>query len=310
MYLAYATMCLIFGTTFLAIKVGLDAGIAPLMFAGTRFLAAGFLVTLCLKLLGHHVCLSKSQIRDAFFVGMTMTTLFFGCLYWGEQHISSGIAALLSATAPMMISIVEWFNGKKEFFATKFMGLGLALLGVSAAVFPTLQSNLSSSSMIAIFLILLSQITYAFGAIRSKKAFLAGLNPLVFNAYQMFFGGLGLLLISMLVEQWQGIHLNQAIIGSWFYLVVLGSMVGHGAYYWLVRATNPLFPSTWSYISPIIAQFVGHWWLQEQMHFVSLLGLVLVLVGVFGASQAEMVHGKLANLHLKVKRNVCLKELR
>ncbi len=281
MYLAYSMVCLIFGTTFLAIKVGIDAGVQPFIFAGTRFLTAGLLVILFLRITGKKVTLTREELRDAAFVGGTMTAVFFAALYWGEQYISSGLAALLSATAPMMVGMVQWKQGSGKLPGGKLAGLCLGLCGVGVAVFQSLNGGWGSKSMAAVLFILLAEVAYSFGTVRSKKAMASGANPYLFNAYQMIFGSAGLIILSALAEPWRGMHLNTDIAGAWLYLTILGSIVGHGTYYWLVRATNPMFPSTWTYISPIIAQFVGYLWLGEAVSVFSFVGLVLVLSGVF-----------------------------
>ncbi|MZP29555.1 EamA family transporter [Heliobacterium undosum] len=280
---AYALMCAIFGTTFLAIKVGLEAGVQPFFFAGTRFFLAGLLVYGFFRLIGRGEGLTRQQLADAAFVGVTMTGFLFGALYWGEQHITSGLAALLSATAPLKVSLVERFQRKSKdgFTPLKLAGLCLGLTGVAIAVYPSLQGGSSGTmALLSVTIILLAQATYAFGAVRSKRALSAGVNPYLFNAAQMVAGGLLLLLLSSLFETGQIQPWNAEILGAWAYLTVFGSIVGHGTYYWLVRATNPLFPSTWTYISPLIAQFVGFWWAGESLTAYTFLGLASVLSGV------------------------------
>lgn len=292
MYFAYSMVCLIFGTTFLAIKVGIDAGVPPFIYAGTRFLAAGLLVILFLRIAGRKVSLTREELKDAAFVGATMTAVFFAALYWGEQYISSGLAALLSATAPMMVGIVQWRQGSGKMLGSKLAGLCLGLCGVGAAVFQSLNGGWGSKSMLAVLFILLAEVAYSFGTVRSKKAMLSGANPYLFNAYQMLFGSAGLIILSALAEPWQGMDLNTTIVEAWLYLTILGSIIGHGTYYWLVRATNPMFPSTWTYISPIIAQFVGYLWLGEAISVFSFVGLVLVLSGVFMINRDMGLAGK------------------
>lgn len=281
MYFAYALVCLIFGTTFLAIKIGIEAGIPPFIFAGTRFLAAGLMVILFLRITGRNISLTREELRDAAFVGLTMTGVFFAALYWGEQYISSGLAALLSATAPMMVGMVQWRQGSGTLPGGKLAGLCLGLLGVGAAVFHSLNGGWGSRTVAAVLIILLAEVAYSLGTVRSKKAMISGANPYLFNAYQMIFGSAGLIILSALAEPWQAIDLNKGIVGAWLYLTILGSIVGHGTYYWLVKATNPMFPSTWTYISPIIAQFIGYLWLGEAISVFSFLGLAMVLSGVF-----------------------------
>ncbi|MBM7868303.1 EamA family transporter [Heliobacterium gestii] len=284
---AYALMCAIFGTTFLAIKVGLGAGVQPFFFAGMRFLLAGLAVFAFFRWKAG-ATLSRQQWQDATYVGVTMTGMLFASLYWGEQYITSGLAALLAATAPLKVSLVEQVqrkgragSGNAVFTPAKLFGLVLGLAGVGIAVYPTLQGGTTGTlALIAVIAILLAQGTYAMGAVRSKAALSSGVNPYLFNAAQMIAGGLLLLLLSALFEHGQGQPWNREILGAWVYLTVFGSLIGHGTYYWLVRATNPLFPSTWTYVSPIIAQFVGFWWAGESLTAYTFIGLISVLSGV------------------------------
>jgi drug/metabolite transporter (DMT)-like permease len=287
-YLVYGWMCLIFGTTFLAIKVGIEGGVPPFLFAGTRFLAAGGLLLLFLKLTGTKIALTQQQRWDAGFVGTTMTALLFGCLYWGEQHISSSAAALLSATAPLMIMLIEFFRGQRGAVMLKISGLLTALLGVGIALYPAVAAKDSWLAMAAVAFILASEVAYAFGAIRSRLALVAGVDPFVLNGWQMLVGGIWLLALSWSTESWQ-VTGSRSIVVTWLYLVVFGSLIGHGAYYWLVRTAGPLLPSTWTYVSPIIAQLVGFWFLAESLTIWSLVGLCFVLVGVGAVSRASQL---------------------
>ncbi len=118
------------------------------------------------------------------------------------------------------------------------------------------------------------------GAVRSKQALQKTSDVFLFNAYQMVFGGVGLLLLSLIFESPGAVQINETVMYAWLHLTVLGSMVGHGIYYWLVKKSGPVFSSTWTYVSPIIAQGVGYWWLNEPITVLSALGLLLVLAGV------------------------------
>jgi drug/metabolite transporter (DMT)-like permease len=288
MYIVYGLMCLLFGTTFLAIKVGVDAGVPPFLFAGTRFLAAGVIVLLTMKLMGEKVALQTKKIWDVSLVGIFMTAVMFGCLYWGERYISSGVAALLAATTPIMIAIVEWVQGVRQNAWTKGCGLLVSFLGVIIAVLPALGVEVTREAILAVVFILAAEIGCVFGTIKSKEILAGGLSPFLLNGWQMLIGGMILVLLSIIVEP-AGVAMNDQITYSWVYLVVCGSLIGHGSYYWLVRRAGPLLPSTWTYISPVIAQFVGYYFLSEYISVYSFLGLSLVLSGVFLVSRAGML---------------------
>lgn len=288
MYIVYSLMCLLFGTTFLAIKIGVDAGVPPFLFAGTRFLAAGVIVLIGIKLLGGKISLQQQRIGDVSLVGIFMTAVMFGCLYWGERYISSSVAALLAATTPIMIAIVEWVQGVRESVWIKGCGLLLSFIGVVIAVLPALGVKVTKEAILAVIIILAAEIGCVFGTMKSKKILAAGLSPFLLNGWQMVIGGTILVLLSMTVEP-REVAMNNQVTFSWVYLVVCGSLIGHGSYYWLVRRAGPLLPSTWTYISPVIAQFVGYYFLAEYVSIYSFLGLGLVLSGVFLVSRAGML---------------------
>ena len=288
MYLVYTCMCLIFGTTFLAIKVGVDAGAPPLFFAGSRFLLAGIIVLVALKLSHGEIGFKQVRRWDVALVGLLKTGVLFGCLYWGEKYISSGIAALLSATTPMMIGIAEWFQGTRENTWIKGCGLLISFCGVTVAVLPALGMDASQAALLAVGVILAAEVCDVFGTMRTKRVLAAGLSPHVLNGWQMVIGGSALVMASLLLEP-AGWSFGFDVLSAWAYLVVFGSLIGHGSYFWLVHRAGALLPSTWTYISPVIAQFVGFYVLGEYLSSYSFIGLTLVLCGVFLVSRADYV---------------------
>ena len=294
MYIVYSLMCLIFGTTFLAIKIGIDAGAPPFLFAGTRFLLAGIIVLTSVILMQGRIGLEPGMRKDVVLVGTFMTAVMFGCLYWGEKYISSSVAALLAATTPIMISIVEWFQGIRDHFRIKGAGLLLSFIGVGVAVLPALGIDVGTEAILAVVVILAAEAGCVFGTMTSKRVLAAGLDPFVLNGGQMVVGGSMLVLLSLVTEPWAGV-VNNRIFVSWAYLIVFGSLAGHGSYYWLVRRAGPLLPSTWTYISPVIAQFVGYCVLGEYLSGYSFAGLALVLGGVYLVSRAAMLEQWLKN---------------
>ncbi|WP_050809851.1 EamA family transporter [Desulfosporosinus sp. OT] len=288
MYFVYGLMCLIFGTTFLAIKIGIEAGAPPFLFAGMRFFVAGVIVLVAVKLTQGEISVKAGKRTDVFLVGIFMTGTMFGCLYWGERYISSSIAALLAATTPIMIGIVEWLQGSRESMGIKACGLLISFVGVAFAVLPALGVEVTKEALLAVFVILAAEVGCVFGTMTAKRVLSTGLNPFVLNGWQMLIGGTALILFSLVTEPAKEV-INYHVFWSWAYLVVFGSLAGHGSYYWLVHRAGPLLPSTWTYISPVIAQFVGFYVLAEYLSGYSFIGLSLVLGGVFLVSKAAIV---------------------
>jgi drug/metabolite transporter (DMT)-like permease len=136
-------------------------------------------------------------------------------------------------------------------------------------------------------IVLLGEAGYAAGTMYSRKILLhvKETSPIAVNAVQMIFGAAGLILLSLLTERFhpESVDVLPAM-SSFLYLIVIGSMLGHSLYFWLLVKTNAVFPSTWLYISPVIALYVGARWYNEHISLFSLVGAALTLTGIIIAN--------------------------
>jgi drug/metabolite transporter (DMT)-like permease len=140
-----------------------------------------------------------------------------------------------------------------------------------------------SASLQGSLVIIASEVAFGLGAIYSQKLITQGVSSMTLNGFQLFFGSIGLFILSLLFEP-NALQLNQVSIlgvGALLYLTVFGSLIAHGIFYWLIERTNPLFPSTFLYVSPMIALFVGYVWIHEKIHLGGLIGSVVIIFGVF-----------------------------
>jgi drug/metabolite transporter (DMT)-like permease len=279
--LAYSLVCLIFGTTFLAIKIGVDAGAPPFFSAGLRFFLAGAVLFLWMVLKGK-ASFSLLLRKEMLFTGAALTFGTFSTLYWAEQYVSSGLAAVLSATGPMMILLLQTAVLRQKAPSYSILGCMIGFTGVLLLVLPNLAIDVSPLWIIGCAVVLVGECCYAAGAIYSKKvttAF-AQVSPVALNAAQMMYGGVLLFILSLATEK---VHpeylLSFQTAGSILYLTVVGSMVGHTLFYWLVARTNPVFPSTWLYISPPIAVGVGFLFYGEAVTWITRLGVFTIIAG-------------------------------
>ncbi|GGH18743.1 DMT family transporter [Paenibacillus segetis] len=278
---AYALICLIFGTTFLAIKIGVDAGAPPFFSAGLRFFLAGSILFLWM-VWKRKASFSLLLRKEMSFTGATLTFGTFSTLYWAEQYVSSGLGAVLSATGPIMILLLQTAILRQKAPLHSLFGCIIGFIGVLLLVLPNLSLNISHLWLIGCVAILIGECCYALGTIYSKKVIsnMSHVSPIALNAVQMMYGGILLFILSFITED---VHpsflLSFKTAGSLLYLIVLGSMVGHTLFYWLVAKTNPVFPSTWLYISPPIAVGVGVLFYHETVSWITLLGVVTIIAG-------------------------------
>jgi drug/metabolite transporter (DMT)-like permease len=284
---AFTIMCLIFGTTFLAIKVGIDAGLPPFLSGGIRFTAAGVIILLLMQLTGR-AKLSLLLRKETMITGAGLTFGTFAALYWAEQHVSSGIGAVLSATGPLLIVLIQSLLMRQKVSRRSVIGCLAGFTGVMLVMIPGIVVDVSGLWVLGCVLILAGEVCYAGGALYSKHVItkLADTDPIALNAAQMAYGGLGLLILSLLTETWQiSDWAPVPALTSLLYLTVIGSMAGHSLFYWIMARTNPLFPSTWLYISPPIAVGLGVLLYGEEISLISLAGVVLILGGLIFMNQ-------------------------
>lgn len=295
-FFQYILMCLIFGTTFLAIKVGIDAGASPFFSAGIRFFLAGVILFLIMAW-KRKACISILFRKEMLLTGIGLTFGVFASLYWGEQYVNSGIAAVLSATAPLIILLLQSGISQQKLSALSWTGCFIGLAGVVLLLLPGVTVTFSMLWVGGCLVILLGQIFYAAGTLYSRRVAqqFPDVSPITLNAAQMMYGGAMLLVLSLITED---VHMASMLapdaLLSLIYLIMVGSMMGHSIFYWLVAKTNPIFPSTWLYVSPLIALCLGALLYHEPISFLSLLGGITIVVGIvlINLSSLKQLWGK------------------
>ncbi|WP_339276704.1 EamA family transporter [Paenibacillus sp. FSL W8-0426] len=281
---AFAIMCLIFGTTFLAIKIGVEAGLPPFLSAGLRFVAAGALMFAWMWMKGR-VKLSLLWRKEMLLTGMGLTFGTFATLYWAEQYVSSGVGAILSATGPLMIMIMQTALLRQKTSLRIVAGYLVGFGGVVLVVLPGISFGGGALWLLGCIAVLVGELCYSAGALYSKKVInqFSDSDPVAINAVQMMYGGVLLLGLSAVTEPWKmsisTLDWQPAIL-SLLYLTVIGSMVGHSLFYWIMSRTNPLFPATWLYISPPIAVVLGAVLYNEHVSWMTWTGVVLIVSGL------------------------------
>jgi drug/metabolite transporter (DMT)-like permease len=277
----YLFMCLIFGTTFLAIKIGVDSGLPPFLSAGFRFFVAG-LILFTIMVWKRKAAIRLFFQKEMLITGICLTFGTFATLYWAEQYVTSGVAAVLSATAPMMILVLQSIILKQKENRLAWMGCLLGMIGLTLLLLPSLTIKTSSFWIYGCVAVIIGQVFYAAGTLYTKRVInkFQNISPIALNAVQMMHGGILLMFLSFVTETGQfDYHMSLASNFSLIYLIVFGSMIGHTLYYWLVVRTNPIFPSTWLFISPIIALILGVVFYEEYISWLTVIGTLTIITG-------------------------------
>ncbi len=283
-YAPFVLVCSIFGTTFLAIRLGLLAGASPVFFAGTRFLVAGVLL-LGVQLAARKTTPSaiRSILSPAAFISLFLTAGTFGCMFWAETRIDSGSMARLDSLGPIVAALLA--TGILRHRSGLFHVVGFAA-GTVGAVLLAQNGGAARASVEGTTVALVSVVLYALGMVLYPKLFRPSEDAVTVNALQMAVGGIILLVVSPFVETVR-FPLSAGALLPLAYLIVVGSIIGHTANLIVVRRAGPVFASAWLYVAPPIATVVGALVLGETVGIRGIAGMVFALAGVFFVSSAE-----------------------
>ena len=262
----------IWGSTYLAIRFGIES-FPPFLMAGIRFTVAGLILYALMRYLGAPNP-NRQQWLGAGVVGLLLPALGNGTVCYVQQTVSSSVAALAIATAPIWMAIFSSIWGHK-ITAREWLGVAVGLLGIGLLnLGGSLHGNLAGA-----LLLIFAAATWSFGSVWSKR--LAMPAGFMASAVQMLVGGLALLLISSLQGETWPQQISNKSWAAMLFLVVLGSLVAYSAYQYLLNTVRPLVASSNTFINPIVAFVLGMVFANEHVTGMELTALAVILVGVF-----------------------------
>jgi drug/metabolite transporter (DMT)-like permease len=279
-WLALGTVYLVWGSTYLAIRVVVET-MPPLLSAGSRHLVAGLIIFCLVALRGGlgALRLRRSEWLGAGLVGLALLLGGNGLVMLGERDVPSGLAALIVGVVPLFVVVLRRLFGERIGRGT-ILGVVVGFAGVAVLVVPRGVSG--SVEFGGTLLLILAAASWSAGSYFSRRLDLPD-DPLASTGAQMLAGGAGLLLVGALVGEpglVQPDHFSTASLLSLAYLVVLGSVVGYTAYTWALAHAPVSRVATYAYVNPVVAIFLGWLVLDEQVDLTVLLGAVLIIVSV------------------------------
>ncbi len=282
-YLAWIAVCIVWGTTYLAIRIGVEH-IPPMLFAGSRWIIAGVIFVSFLKLRGKKLPTRKELIHISV-VGIALIGIGNGLVVTGEQYIGSGLAALLITTVPF------WVVGMETFIPTGpkinlmiLSGLFLGLMGVTLIFNGNWSDLLNPAYLLGVICILGAVIAWSFGTVYSKYKKVS-VHPLMRAAVQMLVAGTAQTILGSFLGEWARISLHTDGLISFFYLVFIGSMFGYGSYIYAIEHLPLSLVSTYAYINPVIALFLGWLVLDEKLNLPIIIAAAVIIIGVIIVKQ-------------------------
>lgn len=255
---AFIGIYLIWGSTYLAIKIAIDT-MPPFMMASFRFLTAGFGFLAVLLLLGHERP-KKQHWFSALILGTLLLAASNGSVVLATKTIPTGYISLLIAMVPVYVAILEWLENRKQKIETKkILGLILGTLGIVTLIGPQNLFVPGGINWFGIACVMFGSLSWSVGTIYSRRVEKPS-SLMVGIAMQMICGGAVLGLVSMVMgehTQIHNLHVSMQSVMAVLYLIVFGSIVGYSSYLWLLNHVAASKVSTYAYVNPIVAIFLG-----------------------------------------------------
>ena len=254
---AFAAVYIIWGSTYLAIRLAVES-IPPFFMAGSRFVLAGGGLYAWLRVRGAAKP-TLSQWKSTTVVGAMLLLIGNGGVSWAEQFVPSGITALLIAITPLWFVVFDWWNRGVKPTASTIGGLILGTIGIIVLIDPVELVGGDQVNLLGAFVLLVATISWAWGSLYSRHAEMPSF-PLLATAMEMLSGGILLMIFSAVSGEMFRLDpaaMTTSSILSLFYLVVFGSLVAFTSYIWLLKTVHPALVSTYAYVNPVIAVFLG-----------------------------------------------------
>ena len=279
--LAFAAIYLLWGSTYLAIRYAIDT-LPPFLMAATRFLVAGTILFAWAALSGERIRYALSEWPKALLIGGLLLLGGNGGVTWAEKYIATGLAALLVASEPLWVVLLNWGITRQRPNAKVLLGVFIGLAGVALLVGDGLGEADASSrmSLVGSGVVLLAGFSWAAGSVyanhRPPKA-----STSMASGMQMLGGGFLLLVLALVAGDLPRLNLAAASwlsIGAVCYLIVFGSLVAFTAYSWLLRNVTPARAATYAYVNPVVAVFLG-WFLASEPLTLRMLIAAVIIIG-------------------------------
>ncbi len=282
--LAFAIIYFVWGSTFFAIRVGVSE-FPPFLFCAMRFLAAGLLVFLW-AVTHRERRPTARQWLSAFLLAFLIFVVDYGLLFWAEQRVPSGIAAVILATIPGFMALSEILILRTQRLTIRLvLALLSGIAGVAVLVTPSqLLGNLGGAAIDktdAIALVI-AAISWSIASALSRKLPLPS-SKVMSSGAQMLAGGIMLAVVAALRGEGRGLHPSAVSSSAWFaliYLIFAGSIAGFTAYVWLLHHESPTKVGTYAYVNPVVAVLLGYWLGGEPLGLRTIAGGLFVLASV------------------------------
>jgi drug/metabolite transporter (DMT)-like permease len=279
--LAFAIIYLVWGSTFLAIRIGVRE-VPPFLLAGMRFFIAGIVLYAWMRVKGTPSP-TRRQWAAISFLAVLIFVFDYGLIFWAEKRVASGVTAVMMATIPVFMAIAEiCFLRTQKLTIRLALALMVGLGGVLVLVGPLSGASEKAIDTSGAIALIVAAISWSAATILTRKFSLPE-SKVMSSGAQMLVGGVLLILTAAGLREFNGFDIRAVTPGAWFallYLIVAGSIVAFTAYVWLIHHESPTKVGTYAYVNPVIAVLLGYALAGESLSARTMMGTALILISV------------------------------
>lgn len=279
-YAAFGVICTVWGTTYLFIRIAVTT-IPPFLLTGCRFLFSAAVLYALARFRGDAIPRDRRTLGNLALCGTLLVAVGNLSVIWAEQWVPSGFAALFVGTAPLWATLIELSRAAGERLnARRSAGMLLGFLGVAMLVTPRgAGAAFDAHFVIGALAIQVGCFAWQYGTVRGKYT-LPHVPPLMSSALQMFAGGVVVTIVGFALGEAPRFHLTPKTFGALAYLALFGSVLAFTAYVYAATKLRTTTMATYAYVNPVVAVVLGWLVLGEQLTWVSILAIVIILGGV------------------------------
>jgi drug/metabolite transporter (DMT)-like permease len=286
-YFGYFTICLLWGSSWAAVKLGLET-IPTLLSLGIRFTIASIILGLIIAVKRLRVPTDKIFWLLVLILCSTSFTIPFVLIYWGQVRVNSGLSSVLFATFPLWVVILsQLFLPNERMTIQRIIGIIIAFLGVMI-IFNNAFSDVSRTPLLGMSAIIVGAIIQSFGLIALRRLG-KQMHPVMLNFWPMLISAVVLCAISLGTEDYSTVVLSMKAIGSIVYLSLFCTVATFVIYFWLIKHVEAVVLSLSAFITPVIAVFIGVILMGEEFTSAASIGSMIVLIGVAYATIGDLV---------------------
>ena len=279
-YLALAVVCVIWGTTYLALRIGVTQ-FPPFLFSVIRFLIAGPILIGFMLTIGKASLPSRNTMIHQAISGFFMLTLGIGIVGWAEMYVSSGLAAIICSVMPVWVILINLaITPEDRPTLPILLGLLIGFVGILMIFGEHLSDFSNTQYRVGIVMTFVGNICWAFGSVWIKRKN-QNSDPFLNAGLQMFFGGIFLVPLSLLLDDYSRIQWSGEIVASLAYLILIGSVAAYACYSYAIKKLPMTLVSLYAYINPMVAVVLGWLVLSEKLNLRIGIAILITITGIY-----------------------------